>query len=93
MSNGSPIWLYRLSSPFSRPLVERNKENIQKMKNRLHCKRRVSAWKLSMIPDISEKIVRRMSKKDLGLLSYRKAIELVPFDDQKIKIKRFKCRQ
>ncbi|CAF1481933.1 unnamed protein product [Rotaria magnacalcarata] len=79
----------KLSSPPGRPRMVRTSENIRKVKNRCRRKRRVSARKLSMELDISERSVRRILKNDLGLRPYKKIVEPALSDDQKIKRKQF----
>ena len=71
------------------PRIVRTKENIQKVKNRLRRKKRVSARKLSMELGISATSVRRILKDDLGLRPYKKVIEPALSDAQKIKRKQF----
>jgi hypothetical protein len=61
-----------LTSPPDRSRIVGTKETIQKVKNRLRRKKRVSTRKLSMELDISDGTVRRILKNDLGLRSYRK---------------------
>ncbi|CAF2046656.1 unnamed protein product [Rotaria magnacalcarata] len=78
-----------LSSPPGRPRIARTSENIRKVNNRCRRKRRVSARKLSMELDISERSVRRILKNDLGLRRYKKIVEPALSDDQKIKRKQF----
>ncbi|CAM4836603.1 unnamed protein product [Rotaria magnacalcarata] len=79
----------KLSSSPGRLRIARTSENIRKVKNRCRRKRRVSARKLSMDLDISERSVRRILKNDLGLRSYKKIVEPALSDDQKIKRKQF----
>ncbi|CAM4980319.1 unnamed protein product [Rotaria socialis] len=78
-----------LSGTYDGPRIIRTKENIQKVKNRLRRKKRVSARKLSMELGISATSVRRILKIDLGLKPYKKVIEPSLSDDQKIKRKKF----
>ena len=78
----------KLSSPPGGPRFARTKGNIQKVKHRLRRKKRVSARKLSMEFGISERTVRRIMKNDLGLRPYKKVIEPLLLNDQKIKRKR-----
>ncbi len=54
-----------LSSPIGRPRVIRTKKMIEKVKNRLKCKKQVSSRKLANELDISERSVRRILKDDL----------------------------
>ena len=79
----------KLSSPPGRPRIVRSKENIRKVKDRLCRKKRVSARKLSVELDISERSVRRILKNDLGLFPYKKLIEPALSDGQKIRRKQF----
>ena len=76
-----------LSSPPDGPRFARTKGNIQKVKHRLRRKKRVSARKLSMDLHISDRSVRRIMKNDLGLRPYKKVIEPLLSNDQKIKRK------
>ena len=69
------------------PRIVKTKENIQKVKNRLHRKQNVSTRKLSRELDISATSVRRILKIDLGLKTYKNIIEPSLSDDQKIKRK------
>ncbi|CAF3081974.1 unnamed protein product [Rotaria sp. Silwood2] len=64
-----------LSSPSGRPRVIRSKQMIQKVKNRLKSKKRVSSRLLAKELDISERSVRRILKDNLGLKPYKKRIE------------------
>ena len=77
-----------LSAP-SRPRIARTSENIRKVKNRWRRKGRVSARKLSMELDISERSIRRILKNDIGLRPYKRIVEPALSDDQKIKRKQF----
>ena len=79
----------KLSSPPGSPRFARRKGNIQKVKHRLCRKKRVSARKLSMELGISERSVRQIVKNDLGLSPYKKVIEPLLSNDQKIKRKKF----
>ena len=78
----------KLSSPPGGPRFARTKGNIQKVKHRLRRKKRVSARKFSMELGISERSVRRIMKNDLWLRSYKKVIEPLLSNDQKIKRKK-----
>ena len=69
--------------------IVRTKENIPKVKNCLRRKTGVSARNLSMELGISATSVRRLLKVDLGLKPYKKVIEPLLSDDQKIKRKKF----
>ena len=66
----------KLSSPSDRSRIVRTNENIRKVKNRFCSQERISARALSVEFDISEKIVQRRSKVDLGLHPHKKIIEL-----------------
>ena len=79
----------KMSSLPGGPRFARTKGNIQKVKHRLRRKKRVSGRKLSTELDISERSVRRIMKKDLGLRPYKKVIEPLLSNDQKIKRKKF----
>ena len=65
------------------------KENIQKVKNCLRRKQKVSARKLSRDLGASATNVRRILKIDLRFKSYKKIIEPSLSGDQKIKRKQF----
>lgn len=78
-----------LLTPPGRSRTVRTKGNIQKVKNRLRRKNGVSARKLSIELDISDRSVRRILKDNLGLRPYKKIIEPALSDDQKIKRKQF----
>jgi hypothetical protein len=71
------------------PCILRTEENIQKVENCLHRKKRVSAQKLSFKLDMSKISVWRIPKKDSGLKPYRKLIELLLSDNQKIRSKQY----
>ena len=60
----------KLSSQAGARRFARTKGNMQKVEHRLRPKKRVSARKLSMDLQISERSVRRIMKKDLGLRPY-----------------------
>ena len=78
----------KLSSPPGGPRFATTKGKIQKIKQRLRRrKKRISARKLSMKLRISEKSVRRIMKNDLGLNFYKKVIEPLLSNGQKIKRK------
>ena len=70
-----------LSKPLGGPRLARTRENIQKVKNRLRRKKKVSTRKISMELHISERSVRRIMKNDLGLHPYKKVIEPLLSDD------------
>ena len=78
-----------LSKPSGPPRLVRTKDNIQKVKNRLRRKKRVSARKIAMELDISERSVRRIMKSDLGLYPYEKIWEPLLSDDHRVKRKKF----
>ena len=77
----------KLSSPSGGPCFARTKGSIQKVKHRLRRKKRVSTRKLSMDLSIFYRSVRRIMKNDLGLRPYKKVIEPLLSNDQKIKWK------
>ena len=79
----------KLSSSPGGSRFARTKGNIQKVKHRLRPKKRVSARKQSMELDISERSIRRIMEKDLGLRPYKKVIEPLLSNDQKIERKKF----
>ena len=79
----------KLSSPLDGPRFARTKGNIQMVKHCLRRKKRVSARKLSMELGISERNVWRIMKNDLELRPYKKVIEPLLSNDQKIKRKKF----
>ena len=79
----------KLSSPPGDRRFARTTGNTQKVKHRLRRKKRVSARKLSMDLQISERSVRRIMKNDLGLRPYKKVKEPLLSNDQKIKRKKF----
>ena len=63
-------------------------QNIQKVKHRLRRKKRVSVRKLSMDASLfPREMFGEIMKNDLGLRSYKKVIEPLLFNDQKIKRK------
>jgi hypothetical protein len=66
-----------------------NKGEHSKGKEPVTPKKKVSARKISMELDISERSVRRIIKNDLGLYPYKKVIEPLLSDDQKLKRKQF----
>ena len=76
------------ASPGPSRLV-RTKEMIQKVKNRLKRKKKLSSQKLANELDISRTTVRRIPKNDLGYHPYK--IRIVPLitDDHKAKRKKF----
>ena len=79
----------KLSSPSGGPCFATTKGNIQKIKHRLCRRKRVSIRKLSMDLRISERSVRRIMKNDVGLCPYKKVIEPLLSNDQKVKQKKF----
>ena len=89
VSNDPRSGTITLSKPLGGSRLARTKKNIQKVKNRLRRKKKVSARKISMELDISERSVRRIMKNDLGLYPYKKVIEPLLSDDQKLKRKQF----
>lgn len=78
-----------LKRPPGCPRLVRTKQNIRKVKNRLRRKKKISARKLSVELDMSERSVRRILKTDLGLRPYKKVIEPSLSDDHKIQRKKF----
>ena len=74
-----------LSTSSGRPRIIRTKNMIQKVKNRLKRKKRVSTRKLASKLKISRRSVQRILKNDLGLTSYKKRIEPLLTDTQKAK--------
>ena len=88
MPNDTSISLYQIVKSTSWFTFRNNEgQNIQKIKHRLHPKKRVSTRKLSMNVRISERNVRRIMKNDLGVRFYKKVIESLLFNVQKIKRK------
>ena len=79
----------KLSSSPGGPRFARTTGNIQKVKHRLRRKKRVPARNLSMELGMSERSVRRIMKNDQGLCPYKKVIEPLLSNDQKIKRKKF----
>ena len=77
-----------LLSPPERSRLVRTKGNTRKIKHLLCRKTRVSARKISRKLDASERNVRWIMKNDLGVLRYKKIIEPLPSDDQKINRKK-----
>jgi response regulator of citrate/malate metabolism len=67
----------------------RTKETIQKVKNRLKRKKRISSRKLAQELDISRASVRRVLIKDLRLRPYKKIIVPLITDVHKVKRKKF----
>lgn len=78
-----------LSSPPGRPRIIRTPGTIQKVKNRLKRKKRVSARRLSKELDISQTTIRRILRNDLGCHPYKKIIEPNLTDAHKAERKRF----
>ncbi|CAF1489506.1 unnamed protein product [Didymodactylos carnosus] len=73
-----------LSTSPGRPRIIRTKNTIQKVKNSLKRKKRVSTRKLASELKISRS-AQRILKNDLGLTSYKKRIEPLLTDTQKAK--------
>ena len=73
-----------LSAPPVCPCFVRTKGNIQRITYRLCQKKRVSVRKLSTGLGIFDRSIWRIIKNDLGLRSYKIAIEPLLFDDEKI---------
>ena len=78
-----------LSHPPGRPRIIRTKTMIQKVKNRLQCKKRVSIRKLTSELNISNTSVHRILQKDLGYRPYKKRIEPFLTDTEKAKRMKF----
>ncbi|CAF2094995.1 unnamed protein product, partial [Rotaria magnacalcarata] len=72
-----------------RSRTTRTKAMIQKIKNRLRRKRRVSSRKLTQELDISRTSVRRVLRNDLGLRAYKKRIVPMIRDAENLKRKKF----
>jgi transposase len=78
-----------LSHSSGRPRIIRTKGMIQKVKNRMKRKRRVSIRKLASELNISNGSVIRILKQDLGYHSYKKRVEPALTDLQKSKRMKF----
>jgi len=78
-----------LATSSGRPRIIRTKKMVQKIKNRLKRKKRVSSRKLAQELDISKTSVLRVLKDDLGLRPYKKRIVPLMTDAQKAKRKKF----
>ena len=78
-----------LSKPPGGNRTIRTKGTIQKVKDRLKRKKPVSARKLALELEISERSVRRILKDDLHLKPYKKIVEPLITDEQKAKRVRF----
>ena len=74
-----------LSKSSGRLRTVRTKGAIQKVKNRLKRKKPVSARKLALELEISERSVRRILKDDLNLKPYKKTVQPRLTDDHKAK--------
>ena len=74
-----------LSKSSGRLRTIRTKGAIQKVKNRLKQKKPVSARKLTLELEISERSVRRILKDDLNLKPYKKIVQPRLTDDHKTK--------
>ena len=77
----------KLSIPPGGPRFSRTKGNIQKVKHRYAQRKEYQLENYQWSADISERSVRRIMKKDLGLRLYKKIIEPLLSNDQKIKRK------
>ena len=79
----------QLSAPPDPPRISRTKQMIQKTKNRLKCKKKVSSRILAHELSISRTSVRRILKDDLQYHAYK--VRVVPLlkDEHKAKRKRF----
>jgi hypothetical protein len=78
-----------LTRPPGCPRIIRTQSAIQKVKNRMKGKKRVSVRKLSNELDISQTSIRRILKNDLGYHPYKKIIEPLLTDAHKTKRKKF----
>ena len=74
-----------LSKSSGRLRTVRTKEAIQKVKNRLKRKESVSARKLALELEMSERSMRRILRDDLGLKPYKKIVQPQLTDVQKAK--------
>ena len=77
----------QLSTSSGRPRTIRTKQSIQKVKQRLTRKKKISTRKLALELDISRTSVRRILKDDLHLRSYKKVVEPLLTNEQKAKRK------
>ena len=78
-----------LSTSPGRARTIRTKESLQKVKNRLNRKKKVTSRKLAVELNISRTSVRRILKEDLHLRSYKKIVEPLLTDEHKEKRKKF----
>lgn len=78
-----------ISNPPGRPRIIRTSGTIQKVKNRINGKRRVSARKLSHELKISRTSIQRILKEDLGLFPYKKIVQPFLTDAHKAERKKF----
>lgn len=78
-----------LCSPAGRPRLIRTASTIQKVKNRIHGKVRVSARKLSRELKIWRTSIQRILKDDLGYYPYKRIVQPLLTDAHKAKRKKF----
>ena len=74
-----------LSSPAGGPRIIRTPAAIQKVKNRLNGRGRVSARKLSNELKISRTSIQRILKEDLGCFPYKRVVQPLLTDAHKAK--------
>lgn len=79
----------QLSAPPGPPRLLRTKDLIQKVKNRLKHKTRVSSRKLALELEVSRATVRRVLKDDLKCYAYKQRIEPLITEAQREKRKKF----
>ena len=80
----------QLSTSSGRPRAIQTKQSIQKVKQRLTRKKKISTRKLALELDISRTSVRRILKDDLHLRSYKKVVEPLLTNEQKLREKSFR---
>ncbi|CAF3687714.1 unnamed protein product, partial [Rotaria socialis] len=78
-----------LAGPLGGSRIVRTPAAIQKVKNRIKGGKTMSVRKLSNDLDISQKSIRRILRNDLGYYPYKKIIEPLLTDAQKIERKKF----
>ena len=76
-------------SPSRRLPIIRKTESIKKVKDHLNQKKKVASRKLAVQLNISRTGIRRISKNDLLLRSYKKTVELLLTEGHKERRKRF----
>ena len=90
MPNDSPIWLCQIVKSTRWATFRKNEGQYSKGKTQFTPKEKsISSKTINGAPGISEKSVRRIMKKDVGLHPYNKVIEPLLSIDQKIKRKKF----